>query len=182
MPRTRKGPTEYFTVKRLRRRTFRDVPPVLFHFTQTDRAIKILESGHIRGRPTVSTTENPAIAGPGPVGFALYSKSLNRHGFVLWPVIWGPSYTQEAEWAVASKDSGLFRYTWAGGYGTHVDSERVLIPMSCVMGIFYCYSLRRRPAELLALRRAARRHRVPVRMFDWTQWWGDGIRIPRRFR
>lgn len=29
------------------------------------------------------------------------------------------------------------------------------------------------------LRAIARRVGIPVRLFDWTAWWGDGVRVPR---
>jgi hypothetical protein len=179
------GPHGYFTFERIIARTPKVLPPVLFHFTRPERAINILRDGYIKGHPTVSTTENPAIAGPGPIAFVLAPSRIRKMGYQLWPCIWGRGYEREAEWIVVSDDAE--RYEAGEVSSCTVRSGKVLIPMEAVYLIGYPQSWpgkrgERFHGDIRAIRSAARHYGIPVRQFSWDEWWSEeGVR-PRRSR
>lgn len=169
-------PSEYYTFERVMARTLEDVPEVLFHWTRSlDLALKILADGVLKGRPTVSTSENPAFGTPGPVVFVFSPGSLLRRGFTLWPYLWQRGAEREAEWVIASSDAEFQDRR----YGTII-SEPIQVPVEgTVRMIGYPGSwVNRRNADVRSLREAARPHGIPVRPFLWEEWWANGVVIP----
>ena len=171
-------PMQFYTSaagKALTRERFASLA-VLFHWTRDlDTALKILSDGYLRGRPGLSTSENPAFGTPGPVVFVLAPGAILKRGFTLWPFLYAPGYEQEAEWLVGGSD--------AVRDGNHIFSSRVLLPLrGVVRSIGYTPGWTRRfPERVRALRAAAGRLDIPVRMFDWTRWWGGaGPVVARR--
>jgi len=166
-------PKDYFTPQRLRGR--KKLPPVLFHWTRgLENALQILDHGFLRGRPGLSTTENPAFGVPGPVVFVLSPKAILSRGFTLWPVFYR-QYAQEAEWVVAAAD--------AEKDGDHIFTSTVRLPLRGVLrlvGYTPGWTHPRKRDKVRELRAAARRADVRVRMFDWPEWWKNGVRVPRR--
>jgi hypothetical protein len=153
----------------------------LFHWTRDlDTALKILADGYLRGRPGLSTSENPAFGTPGPVVFVLSPGAILRHGFTLWPYLYAPGYEQEAEWLVGASN--------AERDGNHIFTSKVALPLRGVVRMVgYSPGWTRHPDRVRALRAAARRLDLPVRMFDWERWWGSrgpvvARRNPRRAR
>ena len=167
-------PMQFFTPERIRAR--RALPPVLFHWTRgLESALKILAEGVLRGRPLISTSENPALISPGPVVFVLSPKAILARGFTLWPYLYASGYEQEAEWVVAAKD--------AEQDGGHIFSERVLLPLRGVVrmiGYTPGWTDPARRDRARALRAAARRLDLPVRIYEWERWWDAGAKVARR--
>lgn len=170
-------PRDYFTSERLQARRSEEPPPVLFHWTRSlANALGILEDGVIKGRPMVSTTENPAFGTPGPIVFVLSPAALLDRGFTLWPYLWQRGAETEAEWVIASDDA-------RAGDVDHgvILSRKIAIPVQgTVRMVGYPSSwIRRRDKDIRALRLAARTMGIPVRPFSWEEWWADGVQIPR---
>lgn len=169
-------PSEYFTFEKVTSRTLEEVPEVLFHWTRgLDLAHKILEEGHLRGRPTVSTSENPAFGTPGPVVFVLSPGALLSRGFTLWPYLWQRGAEREAEWVIAADDAEFVDRR----YGTILSSP-VRVPVRGVVRMIgYPPSwIGRRNKDIRELREAANKLSIPVKPFDWEEWWENGVVIP----
>lgn len=173
------GPHGYFTREWHEKRTRDRLPRMLFHFTQPHYALRIFSMGLIKGRPTVSTSENPALHfTPGPIVFVLDPVRILKAGFTLWPYIWGNEY-QEAEWVVASKDAEYYPDSEV------FDSQRVLLPLRGIVALlgypesWTAKGTRPRPKLVRDLRDAARHYGIPVKTFSWDRWWKDGLTIPR---
>lgn len=169
-------PSEYYTFERIMARKPEELPEVLFHWTRSlDLALKIISDGHLIGRPTVSTTENPAFGTPGPVVFVLSPAELLNRGFTLWPFLWQKGAEREAEWVVASHDAEFEDRR----YGM-IWSRPVRIPLRGVVRMIgYPPSwVNRRRDDVRSLREAAQSHSIRVRPFDWEEWWENGVRIP----
>lgn len=166
------GPQKFFTPDRVKGRTPDKIPPILFHWTQDDRAIKILQSGGLKGNK-ISLTENPALSGPGNIGFVIMPQCLISKGFKLWPYLWGESYANEAEWVVAGGDSKMVDM---GGW-FHIDArQQIVIPLDCVRKIGIIGNARR-SGELIALAQSMGVQIDPG--FDWTDYWsGQGVKDP----
>lgn len=166
------GPSRFFTPEYLNARNRDKIPPVLFHWTQPDRAIQILRSGGIKGNK-ISTTENPAMSGPGPVVFVLNPQCILAKGLKLWPYLYGGGYLREAEWVVASPDSEEVDV----GY-KHINSRGlVIVPFDCVIKVGISGSNRPEIAEVAQL---AQSMGLQVEGdFDWGRYWGDrGAKMP----
>jgi hypothetical protein len=178
MPNRGPMPMQFFTPERIRARgpLQRSLPKVLFHWTRSlESALKIISDGVLRGRPGISTSENPALVSPGPVVFVLSPRAILARGFTLWPYLYAPGYEQEAEWVVASGD--------AEQEDGHIMSQRVELPLRGVVRMIgftpgWGHPSRRDRAR--ALRAAARARNLPVAIYNWEDWWRGGAIIARR--
>jgi len=169
------GPHGYFTQERLSSRKREDLPPVLFHWTRLEHALKILADGAFKGNPGLSTTENPAFNEPGPVVFVLSPSAILARGFTLWPVLYGKNYIKEAEWFVASDDAGLI-LDWDPPVSSYI--RLPLRGVVRMIGYKRWWPQEARQKNVRALRDAARRAGLRVQLFSWEDWWEDGLVIP----
>jgi len=164
-------PRDFFTAERLSVRVPDRPPGILFHFTLLDRAFAILESGHIRGNRGISTTENPSLSGPGAFVFILDPVCILSQGFGLWPHVWQRGYEQEAEWVVVAPDA---EYEKSANV---LFTETVRLPLDCVVEIGHQPGINPRQMALVpALRQAAAKFGIPVKVYYWEEWWRNGVR------
>lgn len=164
-------PSQFFTEEYLLRREPDRPPAILFHFTTVEKALWNLQHGVLKGRPLLSTTENPALSGPGVIVFVLDSKCILEQGYRLWPYIYAhqsSSYHQEAEWAVGSSGSEFHpEENW-------VDSEVVNVPITCVLMVGYPESWEKRPSQKRQLEKVygvLEELVIPFRRFAWEDFW-----------
>lgn len=165
------NPIQFFTENYLLAREPDRPPKILFHFTTVEKALWNLHHGVLKGRPVLSTTENPALSGPGVIAFVLDSKCILDQGYRLWPYIYAhrsSSYHQEAEWAVGSPDSEFHpEENW-------IDSEVVSVPITCVLAVGYPESWERRPGQRRQLEQVygvLEELAIPFRRFAWEDFW-----------
>lgn len=169
-------PSEYFTFERVMSRSQERLPKVLFHWTRShDLGLKILADGKLIGRPTVSTSENPAFGTPGPVVFILSPEALLDRGFTLWPYLWQRGAEREAEWVIAADDAEFVDRR----YGT-ILSSRIEVPLQGIVRMvgYPASWVSRKPEQIDMLREAAKKVPVLAGPFDWEEWWQDGLVIP----